>query len=379
MLGEMGAPDNLRVHVLIDSLGMGGAEFLLGELADGAPAAGIELSVAYLHERADDRGARRLRERGVEPAHVPVSGLLDPGSHRRVRRHLRVVRPDVLHTQLGTSDFVGGLAARSLGIPAVSTVHVMEWPRSLRNDVKVRLISSARRHCMARVIAVSGPAGRWLVDHGWARRRQVVTVHNGVAGVPRPGTGRDVRRALGIAEDAVVVTMLSVLRDAKGHDVAIPAVAGLRDRFPATHLLIVGDGDERGRLEALAAEAGATTLAGHRDDVMEVLDASDVLLHPSRVDAFPGALLEAMAARVPVVATAVGGVTDIVEDGVTGVLVEPPPKPDTLASALAPLLADPALRRTLGERGRQRFERDFSTERWAGRLRVVYEDVVRRS
>jgi glycosyltransferase involved in cell wall biosynthesis len=240
----------------------------------------------------------------------------------------------------------------------------------------VKLIAAARRRCMARVIAVSGPAGRWLVDHGWARRDQLVTVHNGVAGVSWPGAGRDVRRALGIAEDAVVVTTLSVLREAKGQDVAIAAVARLRDRFPGTHLLIVGDGDERARLEALAAEAGATTLAGHRDDVMEVLDASDVLLHPSRVDAFPGALLEAMAAGVPVVATAVGGITDIVEDGVTGVLVAPPPKPDALASALAPLLADPALRRALGERGRQRFEREFSAERWMGRLRALYDDML---
>jgi glycosyltransferase involved in cell wall biosynthesis len=372
----MGAPPTLHVHVLIDSLGMGGAELLLGEFAAGAAAAGIEVSVAYLHELADDRGAQRLRERGVEPLHVPVSSILAPRGHQRVRRHLRAVRPDIVHTHLGASDLLGGLAARSLSLPAVSTVHVMEWPRSLGNDVRVKLIAAARRHCMARVIAVSGPAGQWLVDHGWARRGQLVTVHNGVAGVPRPGAGREVRRSLGISEDALVVTMLSVLRAAKGHDVAIPAVAGLRDRFPRVHLLIVGDGDERRSLEALAAAAGATTLAGHRDDVMEVLDASDVLLHPSRIDALPGALLEAMAARLPVVATAVGGIPDIVEDGVTGVLVAAPPKPDALAAALAPLLADAALRRTLGEGGRRRFEREFSVARWVTRLREVYDEVL---
>ncbi len=355
---------------------MGGAEFLLGEFAARTGGAGIQLSVGYLHERGE-RGRRRLREEGVEPVYVPVTSLVGPGGLWRVRRHLRAVAPDVVHTHLGTSDFLGGIAARSLGLPAVSTVHVMEWPRSPRNDVKVELISAARRHCMARVIGVSEPATRWLIEHRWARPGQVVTVHNGVRGIPRPGAGREVRRALGLAGDALVIAMLSVLREEKGHDLGIAAIAALRARFPGVQLLVVGEGETRPRLEALAASmAGTVTFAGHRDDVMEVLDAADVLLHPSRIDAFPGALLEAMAAGVPVVATAVGGIPDIVDDGVTGILVAPPPSPATLAQALAPLLDDAALRSGLAAAARRRFERDFSAERWVERVREVYETAV---
>jgi len=363
----------IRVHVLIDSLGMGGAEFLLGEFAARDPAAGLELSVGYLHERGDDRGRRRLRAAGVEPVHVPVTSLVGPGGWLRVRTHLQAAKADVLHTHLGTSDFLGGIAARSLRLPAVSTVHVMEWPRSRRNDVKVELISAARRYCMARVIAVSTPAARWLIDHRWARPRQVVTVHNGVHGAARPGAGREVRRALGLADDALVIAMLSVLREEKGHDLGIAAVAALRARFPGVQLLVVGDGEARPGLEALAATTdGLVTFAGHRDDVMDVLDAADVLLHPSRIDAFPGALLEAMAAGVPVVATAVGGIPDVVDDGRTGILVAPPPSPAALAAAVAPLLDDGAFRRRLADAGRRRFEREFSAERWVERVRDVY-------
>jgi glycosyltransferase involved in cell wall biosynthesis len=379
-MGGMRTPERLRVHTLIDSLGMGGAEFLLGELAAGASAAGIDLTVGYLQGRPADRAERRLRERGVHPVHVPVSSLVAPGGYLRVRRHLRAVGPDLVHTHLGSSDCVGGIAARSLGIPAVSTVHIMEWPRTRRNDLRVGLISAARRRCMARVIGVSEPARRWLGERRWARPEQLVTVHNGVGGVARPGAGREIRRALGIAEDALVVTMLSVLREAKGHDLGIPVIVALRERFPGLHLLIVGDGPARSRLEALAApHSGTITLAGHRDDVMEVLDASDVLLHPSRIDAFPGALLEAMAAGVPVVATAVGGIPEIVEHGRTGLLVSPPPVPARFEEALAPLLADPGLRADLGREGRRRFERHFSVERWVERLRDLYEQVLRES
>lgn len=376
-MGAMGRRQ-IRVHMLIDSLGMGGAEFLLGELAAGAGAAGIEMSVGYLHEVDGDEAALRLRERGVEPIHVPVTSLVAPGGYRRLRHHLRAVAPDVVHTHLGASDAVGGLAALSLGIPAVSTVHVMEWPRTRANDLRVRLISAARRRSMARVVGVSEPAKRWLLDHRWARPEQLVTVHNGVAGVPRPGAGREIRRAHGIPDDALVVTMLSVLRAAKGHDLGIAATVGLRERVPGVHLLIVGDGPARDSLTALAgAHPGAVTIAGHRDDIMEVLDASDLLLHPSRIDALPGALLEAMAAGVPAVATDVGGIPDIIEHGVNGILVPAPATAAALREAIAPLLADTRLREALGRRARQRFELEFSLERWVERLRALYDDVLR--
>ena len=100
----------------------------------------------------------------------------------------------------------------------------------------------------------------------------------------------------------------------------------------------------------MAAPLGdAVVLTGYRDDVMELLDATDVLVHPSRTEAFPTALLEAMAARVPVVATAVGGIPEIVADGRTGLLVDAPPDAGRFADAVLSLAADPDLRRRLGE------------------------------
>lgn len=368
----------LHIHALISTLTWGGAEMLLADFAAGARSAHIELSVGYLQEVDGSPAAARLRDAGIEPCLVPITGLLNPRDLMRVRRHLVDMQPDLLHTHLGNADLMGGLAARSLGLPVVSTIHVMEWDAERRERVKARLMDLARRHCSAAVITVSDRARAALLDAGYGRGVRLVTVHNGVDADPEPGKGREVRAELGLDADDLVVTMVSVLREGKGHEVAIEAFRGLRRQRPNLRLLIVGDGPRRDHVHRMARELGrAAVLAGHRDDVLNVLDASDVLLHPSHADAFPTALLEAFAASVPVVATAVGGIPEIVTDGETGVLVAAPPRSEAVARALERVLDDRPLRRRLGAAGRGRFEAEFSAQRWAQRTREVYEAALR--
>ena len=138
----------------------------------------------------------------------------------------------------------------------------------------------------------------------------------------------------------------------------------------------MGDGPARDAVARAASPLVTAPPVGHRDDIMSVLDAADALLHPSRADAFPTVLLEALAAGVPIVASAVGGIPEIVEDGRTGLLVDPPFEHAAFAAPLARLLADRDLRRALARRGRERFDAEFTAERWAARLRVVYEEVT---
>ena len=364
----------MRVEVVIDSLTWGGAEMLLGDLAAGVRAAGIDLGVTHLFSHDENPAAARLRARGVEPVHVPASRFADPAAVGRLRAHLAARRPDVVHTHLQYSDLLGSLAARRAGIPAVSTIHVMEWSDS-RDRLRQRVVSAVRRRCAAKVICVSDAARAAFLDAGWDRAERVVTVRNGVVD-ERSGGGPALRAELGIGSGDVVVSMLAVLREGKGHEAAIEAVARLRERIPRLCLLIAGEGPERPVIEGLAAERGCAVLAGHRDDVGAVLDASDVLLHPSRVDALPTALIEAMRAGVPVVATAVGGIPEIVEDGVQGALMRGAPTSERVEAALEQVLGDDDAREQMGRAGRTRFEREFTAERWAERLGVVYEAVA---
>ena len=369
----------IRVHAVIDNLSCGGAELLLAEFAGPARAEGIDLSVGYLTDDLGDEALRRLRQVGVEPELVPVSSMVSLQDLNRLRRHLAGVAPDIVHSHLGTSDCLGAVASRLVGVPVVSTLHQAEWvSRSRRGSARLRLAALARRRCAARIIAVSESARRAYLATGWDAPQRVTVVHNGVAGEAAPGSGRAVRRELGIAPDAPVVAMVSTLRPEKCHEVALAALPALRARFPDVRLVVAGDGPTRPRLEELARGVGgdAVIITGHRDDVMAVLDAADVLLHPSRIEAFPTVLLEAMAASVPIVATAVGGIPEIMRDGDGGLLLQPPPDPARLVDALEHLLGDPDLRRRMGAAGRERFEGTFTLDRWVRQTRTVYDSVL---
>lgn len=367
----------IRVLAVIDSLTWGGAEMLLGDLAAGGAEVGIELEVAYLRAGDGDPAAGRLRGRGLEPVLISIRGLLHRSAQRAVATHVATVAPQIVHTHLQYADVLGGLAARRLGLPSVSTLHVTETGRGPREWLKWRLAASVRRRCATRVIAVSDAARHAYTAASRERPGRLVTVRNGIVAQPLPGAGVAAREQLGLASDQLVVAMVSVLRPGKGHEVAIRAVDALRSRFPALRLLIVGDGPSRSEVERLAAPLGqAAILTGHRDDVMALLDAVDVLVHPSRFDALPTALLEAMAARVPVISSAVGGIPEILDGGASGTLVDPAGGASELSEALARLLSDAAARRRLGEAGRARFEREFTARSWAERMREVYDSVL---
>jgi glycosyltransferase involved in cell wall biosynthesis len=373
----MPADRRIRVHALIDLLDVGGAELMLAEFAAVAGHGGIELSVGYLKDVGGGHAAARLRAAGIEPHCAAIGPHLGPAAFRAVRRQLEELRPQLVHTHLGYADLIGGPAAGSLRIPVVSTLHSHEWAGDLRARAKLRAMSLARRVTAERIIAVSEGARAAYLATGADRPERVVVVRNGIAGAARPGAGRALRAELGIGTEELVVAMVSSLRTEKAHDVAFAAIAALIERFPALRLLVVGDGPLRCEVASAASSLGdRALLTGHRDDVMAVLDATDVLLHPSRHDALPTTIIEAMACSVPVVATGVGGIPELVSDGVSGVLVGAPPVASVLAGELATLLRDPARRRELAAAARERFEREFTAAAWVRRVRAVYDAVL---
>jgi glycosyltransferase involved in cell wall biosynthesis len=360
---------------LIDHLALGGAEMLLAQFAAAAPEANIRPSVACLFEVDGNPAAEPLRRAGVDPADLRLPPGWTPRSLRAVRRHIGHVAPDVVHTHLGLADFLGGLAARSLGVPVVSTIHTTVWDSSRKTYVKRQLV----RLCADRIVAVSDSAARSYLERGFASPDQLTTIRNGIAVSPEAGSGRELRAELGWGEDDLVIGMLSALRAVKGHDVAVAAFRELADEFPKLKLLIVGRGGEWDTIASITRDLGSrVAMIGHRLDVMRCFDAFDVCLHPSHAEAFPTTLIEAMAASVPVVATAVGGIPEIIADGETGLLVPAPPTPHRFASALRELLRDAPRRRSLGQAARSSYEEQFTIKPWIQATRKVYDEALAR-
>jgi glycosyltransferase involved in cell wall biosynthesis len=371
--------DAIRVHALINELGFGGAETMLVDLAAGAPELGLELAVSYLHAGESQATAERLRAQGVDPVLIPFRRLANVAGHRAVRARFAATRPDVIHTHLRTADIVGGLAARSLGVPALCTLHGFDWDpgvtglRSARGRAGSALATLARRRLTRRVVAPSDALARGWLEHAGDEPGHVVTIHSASSRAPRPGAGAAARAGLGVAPEEFVVLMLSWLHPLKGHAAAIQAAGRLAAGGEAVRLVVVGPGPEEERLRALARDtAPDTAFTGYRDDVMELLDAADLLLHPSRMEGLPITLLEAMAAGVPIVATRVGGIPELVEDGVSGVLLDAPASPVAIAAAIVRVRADAEVRGRLARVARDRFEERFSAGAWGRRMRDLY-------
>jgi glycosyltransferase involved in cell wall biosynthesis len=369
---DVATDDQVEVLALIDHFVVGGAETLLTRFALAAVDAGINLRIACLEDRGGNPAAEPLVEHGMPPVNLDLTGPPRLRALRTVRRHIAAVRPQIVHTHLGTSDVLGGIAARSLGLPVVCTIHASQWGApglALRRRVV--------RHCASRIIAVSECARREYLARRFATERQIVTIHNGVDLVPAPGSGAALRRELGLSADDCVVGMVSALRPEKGHDIAMGAVRELQTRFPKLRLLIVGQGQLHGELVERAREFdGAVVVAGLRHDLPRVFDACDVCLQPSWADAFPTSVIEAMAASVPVLATAVGGIPEMISDGRTGVLLAPPPRVAALAAALGELLEDPERRRRLASGARRVYLDRFTAGPWVRGTRALYDDVL---
>lgn len=368
---------------LVERLVHGGAERLAAEIAtrldpqrfestlcvtrwsDAGHAASGDLP-ERLRAGAEAAGVRflGLQRRGTWdlPAWMPLVGLLRGGGVQIVHGHMfgsnvwtvvlgRIARVPVLVAHEHTWAFTGG---------------------RVRGIVDRRLIAAGSDA----VIACSQEDRRRMIEHQRIAPAAVRFVPNGIDGRP-PTPGRDVRSELGIASTAPVVGSVGALRAQKRFDVLLRAAAVLAPRCPGLRVIVVGEGAERPRLEGLAAELGlgdTLLMLGAREDVPDILQALDLAVSSSDFEGSPLSIMEYMEAGLPVVATAVGGLPQMIHDGVHGVLV-PRRDPGALADAIAGLLADPRRRRELGDAGRARRRAEYDLGVMVTRIEQLYEEL----
>lgn len=333
-------PPALRIAYLIVDLGHGGAQRLLTWIAPRLVARGMDVEVITLKDTVHLDPGVRVRRLGMR-------GPWDVRAIPRLVGILRDFRPHVLHTHLFHANVLGRLCGRLAGVPHIrSTVHTLEGP--------------AWHRALDRLTAPLADSHEFVSD--------AVARHAGRQGeVVRYGVPTSTAASKPL--DPPVIVTAARLAPGKGIDDLITALP------PGARLRVLGEGPDRPRLQHLARDAWVE-FTGWTDDVAGGMRGAAIAVFPSKLgEGSPVAVIEAMMAGLPVVATDVGGTREIIEHGVTGWLV-PPGHPEALAGCLAQILQDPAAARTVAERGRALALERFSIDGTVVCLERVYRAAV---
>ncbi|MBI4574159.1 MAG: glycosyltransferase [candidate division NC10 bacterium] len=366
-----------RVLYLHEFSRIGGAERALLGLADAVRQKAVEPLVVWPQK---DSAFTWLQSRGVHvvPLKVPswrhgLSLPLLPLFLARLQRNLVPTNVDLVHVNNYRSAPLGQLVSRWVGVPCVCHVRELITSEGIR---QYRLRASAA------LIAVADAVAHALVEGGVPQHR-VTTVRSGIAlrGVPSHKESAALRERLGITDADCLIGIVAHILPHKGYDDLVQALALIKEKVPNIRCLIVGEAPRKRYFQRLLHLAERLSvrdrliLVGIQDDVAPFLHALDLFVLPSRTEGLPLTILEAMAAGRPVVATAVGGIPEVVRDGETGILV-PERDPRQLADAVLRLLDAPGLAKAMGEAGRKRIEGAFTLEDEARHTATVYHQVL---
>ncbi len=324
---------------------------------------------------------------------LPVQILPDLGREIRPLHDVRTVwrliqiirreRPHIVHTHTAKAGALGRLAAIMCGVPVVVHTyhgHVLRGYFSPAKTLVYRAIERALAWRTDRLLSVTDRVGQELIALGVGRPAQYRTLQLGFDLAPLLVSERrrgELRRELGVG-DAPLVGIVARLVPIKAHEVFLAMAARVRQRYPTATFLIVGDGELRTSLERRARQLGlanAVRFLGWRADLDTLYADIDVVALTSRNEGSPVALIEAMAAGAPVVSTAVGGVADVVQHGVTGLLA-PMDDDETLARHVLTLLGDREAGRRMGQLGRARVAATYGADRLVADIERLYEELL---
>jgi glycosyltransferase involved in cell wall biosynthesis len=362
----------VRLMHVIEDLGIGGLERVVVTICRTIDRERFEPQVLCL--RGSGPLAWELEEIGVPVVDIGGRpGTADYLAFWKVAREVRARRIDVVHTHNSLALFDGFAAARLAGVRTlVHTDHARDFPDKLRYMVVEHLVS----HFIYRMVAVSEHTRDNLMRYEKISPGRIVTIPNGIDD-RRFGNGRpreEMRRELGISSGAPVIGLGARLTEQKGVVHLLHAMVPLRERVPGVTLLVAGTGDQEETLQRAARELGVqenVRFLGARLDMPELLGMFDVYAMPSVWEGLPMALLEALAAGCPVVASDVGGIPTVIRHRVNGSLV-PPRDPTALAEELAWLLSDEDARAQYRDEGRRTFLAGFSAEAMTRRYEALY-------
>ncbi len=366
----------MKALLLCQNLNVGGAEeVILGESTH-LGSRGVEVGVVAL--TGCGPVAEEIARAGVPVHHLPGNpGPRDPAAFIRLVRLLHREQPDIAHTYLIVAGLYGRLAAFAAGVPVVVASEQNVYERKPRRHALLERALVARTY---RIVACCRTVGEFYRRQTGVPAEKIEVIYNAVrfGRLPTDEDRGPARARLGLPDDALVLGTLGRLTEQKGQGMLLQVLASLAERWPRLVLFLAGQGPLRHALEAEAERLGIAErvrFLGVRRDRDTLFAALDLFVLPSSWEGLSLALIEAMGAGRPVVATRVGGNSEVVADGETGLLV-PPNDPTALADALDGLLADADRRRALGVRAADAARRRFAIEEHVDQLARLYRQGV---
>lgn len=365
----------MKIAQVIHSLGIGGAEKQLVTFANAARTRDVQLSVITLFEARPGPFLSELEALGVTFHNIASRKVSDPIRFARLVRLLQREQFDVVQTHLESANILGVMAGRVTGTPVVATLHLAS--RESTAWYRLTMETLAIRYAASQVVAV-GP--RVAEAHAQYLKRSIRVIRNPVPYMDRiEQAERDAARyeLIGTNERTILISVGRLVPN-KGYLDLIEAFREVHRALPSTGLAIVGDGAMRDVMETRIAEDGlrdSVFLLGERSDIPRLLGAADVYVNASHMEGMSLSILEAMAAGLPIVATAVGDTTTLIRRD-TGVLV-PPHNPKALADTLCTLLTDPKRAGMLAERAQAYVIQTHDPANWLDQVLALYAEIAR--
>ena len=378
-LFEMFCPTTEKILHLISSGGLYGAEKVLLSLGECSQKGGLLTYVGALRDvrHPHIEVINEAHERGLPTLILESEGRFDIRTVFRLKKYLVDTHIDILHTHNYKSDIVGFLAAKLAGKRWVATNHV--WHRT---DKKLAVYESLDAFFLKfadKVIAVSEEIKKDLVNKN-LREQRVKVISNGIeiSRFDRSIVPDDYKRSLGLSSEDFVISIIGRLSKEKGHEVFLKAVKEITPDKEHIKFLIVGDGPLQDFLSTMIKEfnlSGNVIFTGVRQDMPFIYASTDILVNSSYIEGLPMTILEAMASRVPIIATRVGGVPQVIHHGKNGILLEPG-NVQELVEAIKDLMGNPSKRESLAQQAYNDVFAHFSAERMANDYREIYKEVL---
>ena len=367
-----------RVAIVIDSLQTGGAQKLVTAFVSSAGDYGIKPVVINLRKGGSPAIINSIQSSGVEVITVPSRSLFGLKRFRWLVNFFRDSKIDIVHTHLLYANVLGSIASRLAKVPVVCTLHSTQFQKMGRpHKLLTPLEDICLRYFANRILAVGEKVAAAHRRHYPGRSVDVITT-----GIPKPKfpsaqeRERLRREITSDGSNAVVITV-GRFTGAKGYEDMIAAFNLLRKRAPNPKLMMVGSGPNAETIKNQIKDLDlhhSVILTGEREDVPRLLASSDVFASSSHREGLPLAVLEAMMAGLPVVATSVGDIPNVVTKE-TGVVV-PPHRPELLAEALEDLLKNPQKRKAMGQAAYRRAMDEFSVDAWMKKHLALYHQML---